>query len=535
MAKAALGRRRGTRGKKGGLLSSQNGLFTAIIAAMGLICCGLVGGIVLGTLLYSSAPETTKAKVENAKNAMELKMESMNSNLRKGINRFTPGHEDRNAANNGSGVGSVGNQELQHQELRTGGGEDILNVDTKTSDAQTRKVHYVEHNPSVGTKGPFPYQGAVVSETHDFADFTAPGGSRYGEYKWGDSPYTYEKGQSDEVARTRRFHVKKAMQHAWKAYETYAMGMDEVKPISLQGQNNWGGMGTTLVDSLDTLYLMGMTDELDRAREWVKSSLSHDRPKQVSVFETTIRSLGGLLSIYDWTQDSVYLNHAHDLGKRLFKAYEGNGGIPKGQVNLQTGHSNNMGWTGYNTLVAEAGTLQIEFRALARFTGERDFKTKTEHTFELLRDMNPPNGLYPYYISQGDGPRHGNLKKDKNGEEIPTFGNDKITFGAMADSFYEYMLKIWLQGGKTESWYREMYDKAIQGMHDELLQISSPSGLVFLADKNNGKLNTKMDHLVCFMGGLLALGAYTDPQGLDSERAQRDLKAGKVRVFALNR
>jgi hypothetical protein len=38
-----------------------------------------------------------------------------------------------------------------------------------------------------------------------------------------------------------------------------------------------------------------------------------------------------------------------------------------------------------------------------------------------------------------------------------------------------------------------------------------------------------MDHLVCFMGGLLALGAYTDPQGLLSERAQRDLKTAKVR------
>ena len=35
------------------------------------------------------------------------------------------------------------------------------------------------------------------------------------------------------------------------------------------------------------------------------------------------------------------------------------------------------------------------------------------------------------------------------------------------------------------------------------------------------------------MGGLLALGAYTDPNGLDSDRAQRDLKTGKVRWVAL--
>ena len=40
-----------------------------------------------------------------------------------------------------------------------------------------------------------------------------------------------------------------------------------------------------------------------------------------------------------------------------------------------------------------------------------------------------------------------------------------------------------------------------------------------------------MDHLVCFMGGSLALSAYTDPLGLDSPRAQRDLKAAKAIAY----
>ena len=78
----------------------------------------------------------------------------------------------------------------------------------------------------------------------------------------------------------------------------------------------------------------------------------------------------------------------------------------------------------------------------------------------------------------------------------------------MADSFYEYMLKIWLQTDKTEPMYREMYDKAIDGMHKELLQQSTPSGLRYIAESNHGVLDKKMGHLVCFMGGLLALGAF---------------------------
>ena len=306
------------------------------------------------------------------------------------------------------------------------------------------------------------------------------------------------------------------MQFAWKAYEQYAFGMDEIKPETMTGGNGWGGFGTTLVDSLDTLWLMDMKEEFQRARDWVRDSLSNNRNRVVSVFETTIRSLGGLLAAYDWSGDEVFLEKAHDLGNRLFKAVDSNpSGIPYGQVNLATGAVQNIPWTGDTAILAEFGTIQLEFRLLARLTGNRDFKEKTEHIFTILKNMDPPHGLYPYFV--------------RNSGSIPEFTNQKLTFGAMSDSFYEYMLKLWLQGGKEEDLYREMYDHSIQGMHEELLQISSPSGLVFIADKNNGNLDTKMDHLVCFMGGLLALGAYTDPQGLSSMRAQRDLKTAKVR------
>ena len=64
-----------------------------------------------------------------------------------------------------------------------------------------------------------------------------------------------------------------------------------------------------------------------------------------------------------------------------------------------------------------------------------------------------------------------------------------------------------------------------------LAQKSSPSGLSYIADLNGGRLDHKMDHLVCFMGGALALGAYTDPEGLDSPRAQRDLKLAKAVTY----
>ena len=472
-------------------------MLQAVLGGMALIAIGLAGGIVVGLLAYrdpsASTPSTSNEQPEQQPQQQQQQQQPL---LRKG--------GDQTAA------------QRQRQEAEklpvTHSAHQALNMDGMSMEA--RKQLFLNHKAEIGNMGAFPYLGQVAEKQHDFSGFTAPGGSRFEEWKHGDSPYTYTEEESDEVARSRRYHVKRAMQHAWESYEQYAFGRDELLPRTMSGQDNWGGMGTTLVDSLDTLWLMNMTDEFIRARDWVDTSLKHDRQQHVSVFETTIRSLGGLLAAYDWSQDEVFLRQAQDLGNRLFKAFDTASGIPHGQVNLHTGDTKNIGWSGNNAIISECGTLQLEFRLLARLTGNTEFKEKSERIFKVLKSMHPPHGLYPYFV--------------RNNGATPSFANDKLTFGAMSDSLYEYMLKIWLQGGKTEAMYRDMYDESIQGMHDELLQVSSPSGLVFIADKNSGQLDTKMDHLVCFMGGLLALGAYTDPLGLNSDRAQRDLKTAKV-------
>jgi hypothetical protein len=466
------------------------GCIQAVLGGLLLVFIGLAGGVLMGLLAFSSSSVTESGLLRKASTAAVIdpnELAGASSTLAK---------ERRQQQQ----------QQQHHQDLPHAPASQIVN-----------KVDFLQHEMVVGTSGAFPYypDDGMVPTDYDFSSFQAEGGSRYEEYKHGDSPYSYSPNESDGLARSRRFHVKKAMQHAWSGYTEYAWGCDELKPQSMRCDNGWGGIGIQLVDALDTLWLMNMTDEFYKARDWCRDQLDHNIQKPVSVFETTIRSLGGLLAAYDWSGDEVFLNQAKDLGSRLFKAFKTPTGIPTGQVNLATGQSRNIGWTGNSAITAEFATLQIEFRTLARLTGIVDYKEKSERVFQMLKDMNPKHGLYPYFIrNQGDKPE---------------FGNDKITFGAMSDSFYEYMLKIWLQGGRTEPMYREMYDNAIQGMHDELLTLSSPSGLVFIADKNNGRIDTKMDHLVCFMGGLLALGAYTDPQGLLSERAQRDLKTAKVR------
>jgi mannosyl-oligosaccharide alpha-1,2-mannosidase len=101
----------------------------------------------------------------------------------------------------------------------------------------------------------------------------------------------------------------------------------------------------------------------------------------------------------------------------------------------------------------------------------------------------------------------------------------------MGDSLYEYMLKTWLQGGEIEEKYRTMFDRAMDGVDQHLVQKSHPDGLTYVADLVSKRLDHKMDHLACFMGGLWALGAYTNPDGLESPKAQRDLAHGKALTY----
>lgn len=66
---------------------------------------------------------------------------------------------------------------------------------------------------------------------------------------------------------------------AWNSYKKYAWGMNELKPISKTGHSpgifgSASNLGVSIVDAMDTLYLMGFRDEFDQATEWVKKSFN---------------------------------------------------------------------------------------------------------------------------------------------------------------------------------------------------------------------------------------------------------------------
>ncbi|KAJ3965237.1 glycoside hydrolase family 47 protein [Lentinula raphanica] len=318
-------------------------------------------------------------------------------------------------------------------------------------------------------------------------------------------------GDTNSADEEKRAAVVRAFKHAWSAYERDAMGFDEYHPISKKGTNlaRSGGIGYTVVDALDTMYLMGLKPEYQRARAWVEHELSFDREGEFNTFETTIRVLGGLLSTYHLTSDPLFLTHALDLADRLLTAFDyapssghGSGhGLPLPSVDLHSRKGVPDKYAVDRISTAEAATLQLEFRYLAEITGNETYWYKVERVMGVIE------GAIRERRERGEGSQG-------------TFKESEIRLGSRGDSYYEYLLKQYLQTAKTEAIYRKMYTDAIQSIHTELVQTTPGTrNMTYIAElvpKNwfSGAptqyvLQHKQDHLVCFLPGTLMLGATT--------------------------
>ncbi|ETW86588.1 glycoside hydrolase family 47 protein [Heterobasidion irregulare TC 32-1] len=301
----------------------------------------------------------------------------------------------------------------------------------------------------------------------------------------------------------RRDAVVEAFKHAWSAYERDAMGADEYHPISRNGSDLTpaGGIGYTVVDSLDTMLLMGLADEYARARAWVATNMTFERDASFNTFETTIRVLGGLLSAYHLSgEDALFLDKAKELADRLLPAFDTPSGLPLSMINLAKregiSDKDNQGLVS----TAEASTLQLEFRYLAHLTDEDIYWRKAERVMAVIRAGRMPPGLASIFMNPNDG----------------RFVTSAIRLGSRGDSYYEYLLKQYVQTDLTEGVYRDMYDDAVQAIHDHLIQKSMTSGLTYTSEliperdptgQISWRLTPKQDFLVCFFGGTLMLGA----------------------------
>ncbi|KAF9561220.1 glycoside hydrolase family 47 protein [Agrocybe pediades] len=293
--------------------------------------------------------------------------------------------------------------------------------------------------------------------------------------------------------------VKEAFLHAYHGYEKYAAPGDELKPLADSRIDNFNAWGVTIFDSLDTMLLMGLNEEYERALEVVRAVNFTETPYFVPFFETSIRYLGGLLSAYALSHDELHLQKAEELAQRLDPVFNTPTGLPYFGVNPKTG-----GHKGPDIgILAEIASLQVEYTYLAKLTGKKEYFKRSQGIMEVFAsaDLKHTAGMLPVQWNITDG-----TPSDKH-----------LSVGAQADSTHEYLLKLYLLTGKTDKTSLEMYLRATTYIITNLLYLSPTRNLLYVTDTTastfgHSKMPTHIfEHLSCFLPGLLALGADTLP------------------------
>ena len=248
-----------------------------------------------------------------------------------------------------------------------------------------------------------------------------------------------------------------------------------------------------------------MEEEFEKAVKAIEHiDFSVTQSNTVNVFETTIRYLGGFLGAYD-ISDGKYpglLDKAIELGDLLYVTFDTPNRMPITRFEWHGGkHKNQEAHEA--TLIAEIGSLTLEFTRLAQLTGDNKYYDAIQRIMNELEKAQLETeipGLWPVVM---------------NAKRL-TFTETAFTLGGMADSLYEYLPKQhMLQGGLTQQ-YKSMYEHAIDTAKKYLIfrpMIPNDKSILISGDAHSMgpevpvSRDPRGQHLSCFTGGMLAIGA----------------------------
>jgi mannosyl-oligosaccharide alpha-1,2-mannosidase len=317
----------------------------------------------------------------------------------------------------------------------------------------------------------------------------------------------------------RRIAVRDEFQRSWESYRQFAWGKDELKPKLGEGSDAFGGWGATLVDSLDTLWIMGFKEYFYEAVEAVATiDFGKSESNSISVFETTIRYLGGLLSAYDLSNEPVLLEKAIQLGEMLYRAFDTPNNTPLGLLVLEDAKITSRPEFPAETNICFAclGSLSMEFTRLAQITSESkyyDIVAKVSIIMDRTQNGTRAPGLWPTMINAA--------QEDFNQSGF-------FSIGALADSTYEYFPKMHALLGGVEPIYSKLYKDSAAMIDKHMLFRAAVTDeklgadMLFCGDiyaSGNGEvsLTPDMQHLTCFVGGMFGLAGrlFSNPHDVE--------------------
>ncbi|KAF2259993.1 seven-hairpin glycosidase [Lojkania enalia] len=198
--------------------------------------------------------------------------------------------------------------------------------------------------------------------------------------------------------------IRGVFKHSWEGYRKHAWLQDELSPVSGNFRNPFASWGATLVDALDTLWIMDLKEEFDEAVKAVDEIDFTTSPRaDIPLFETTIRYLGGLLAAYDISgkKHKNLLDKAVELAEVLISAFDTPNRMPHTYYYWRPSFSSQPHRASNRVVMAEIGSLSVEFTRLAQLTGEHKYYDAIARITDALEDFQNKTrlpGMWPTYL-----------------------------------------------------------------------------------------------------------------------------------------
>lgn len=314
--------------------------------------------------------------------------------------------------------------------------------------------------------------------------------------------------------RQRLAQVKLAMERSWSAYQRRAWLMDELTPLTGANKTTYGGWAATLCDSLDTLWIMGMKREFNEAVDAIAQiDFTATTMDTINLFETTIRYMGGFLSAYDLSGDQRLLEKCIELADMIYAAFDTPNRMPILRWDFHAARNGQKQVSPDSIILAEIGSLSLEFTRLSQITGNPkwyDAVARITNLFDEQQNKSSLPGMWPLQV---------------NGAAADFASGDVYSLGAFSDSMYEYLPKMYaLLGGSTQ--YAKMYLVAMETALKHIIYRPMieegdlnilASGTTHVKEAGEITLEAEYQHLVCYTGGMLALGGrlFNEPSHID--------------------
>ncbi|KAG0646492.1 Mannosyl-oligosaccharide 1 [Hyphodiscus hymeniophilus] len=339
------------------------------------------------------------------------------------------------------------------------------------------------------------------------------------------SPYTIQATFPREslTAKTlrlqRRGLVEDEFKHAWRGYKEHAWLHDEVMPVSGGQKDPFAGWAATLVDSLDSLYILGMKDEFEEAvRALEKIDFSKPKADKVSVFEVTIRYLGGLLGAWDISEHKypILLQKATQLGEFLVRVFDTQNGLPVSKYSWKE-HTDGKVPNDDIVIIAQIASLSLEFIRLSQVTGDPKYAAHIQIVTDQLaytQNLTALPGMWP-------------ISANCSGPSL-SFQDRTFSLGVLSDSAFEYLPKTHLLNHRISDQYLQMYRSSFASFNKNLFfrpllpgnpDILITGNLNMFADPP--ELDGQFQHLACFVGGMVALGSRMSNSKEELETARK--------------